>query len=342
MPKMTMAEAINSALREEMSRDERVFLIGEVIGDFGGTFTVTKGLIDEFGKKRVRDTPISEGAIIGAAVGSSMTGMRPVAEIMYADFITCCMDQVVNQAAKMRLMSGGKVKLPLVIRTAIGANTHGAQHAQCPEAWFMHTPGLKVVIPSTPYDAKGLLKTSIRDDNPVIFFEHKYLYGARPVTTGGKPLSSYDKLLENFTEVPEEEYTIPFGKADIKRRGKDITVVATSLMVHKSLSAASQLEMEGISIEIIDPRTLVPLDEETILTSVQKTGRLAIISEDHLRCGIGAEISAIVTEKAFDYLDIPIKRISSLDIPMPFAPKGEDYVVPNEERIYRELKGMIV
>jgi len=342
MPKMTMAKAVNSALREEMSRDETVFLLGEVIGKFGGTFTVTKGLFDEFGPERVKDAPISEAAIIGAAVGAAMTGSRPVAEIMYADFITCGMDQVVNQAAKIRLMSGGKAKLPLVIRTAIGANTHGAQHAQCPEAWFVHTPGLKVAIPSTPYDAKGLLKTAIRDDNPVIFFEHKYLYGAKPATTGGKPLSSYDdNLADAYSEIPDGEYLIPFGQAEIKRQGEDISVVATSLMVHKSLSVAERLKKEGVSIEIIDPRTLMPLDEETILASVRKTGRLAVISEDHLRCGIAAEIAAVISEKAFEYLDVPVKRISSLDVPMPFAPKGEDYVVPNEQRIYEELRGML-
>ena len=341
MAKMTMAKAINSALREEMLRDETVFLIGQAIGKFGGTFTVTAGLLDEFGPKRVKDTPISEAAIVGAAVGAAMTGSRPVAEIMYADFITCCMDQVVNQAAKMRLMSGGKVMLPLVIRAAIGANTHGAQHAQCPEAWFVHTPGLKVVIPSSPYDAKGLLKTAIRDNNPVLFFEHKYLYGARTSTTKGKPLSLYDEMVDTYSEVPEEEYLIPFGQAAIKCQGEDITVVATSLMVQKSLKVSERLKEKGISIEIIDPRTLVPLDEETILTSVRKTGRLAIVSEDHLRCGIGSEIAAIIAEKGFDYLDIPIKRISSLDVPMPFAPKGEDYVVPNEERIYWELKEMM-
>jgi pyruvate dehydrogenase E1 component beta subunit len=338
---MTMAKAINSALREEMSSDDRVFLLGELIGDFGGTFTVTKGLIEEFGSKRVVDTPISENAIVGAAVGAAMTGARPVAEIMYSDFITCAMDQVVNQAAKMRLMSGGKASVPLVIRAAIGANTHGAQHAQCPEAWFMHTPGLKVVIPSTPYDAKGLLKTAIRDNNPVLYFEHKYLYGAKPATTGGKALSSYDELVEKLADVPDEDYSIPFGVADIKRAGDDITVVATGLMVHKCLVVAERLSEEGISVEIVDPRTLVPLDEETILTSVRKTGRIAIASEDHTRCGVGAEIASMVTEKAFDYLDAPPLRISALDMPMPFAPKGEDYVVPNEERIYRQLRELV-
>lgn len=341
MSKVTMAGAINSALREEMTRDETVFLIGELIGKFGGTFTVTCGLQEEFGEKRVRDAPISEAAIIGAAVGAAMSGSRPVVEIMYADFITCGMDQVVNQAAKMRLMSGGKATLPLVIRAAIGANTHGAQHAQCPEAWFVHTPGLKVVIPSTPYDAKGLLKTAIRDDNPVLFFEHKYLYGAKPATTGGKPLSNYDSLVESYSEVPQEEFLIPFGQAVIRREGKDITVVATALMVHKALSAAKGLAKEGLSIEVIDPRTLVPLDEKTIIDSAKKTGRLAVVSEDHQRCGIATDISAIVAEKAFDYLDVPVKRISSLDTPMPFAPKGEDYVVPSEERIYKELKEMM-
>lgn len=332
----TIAEALREALREAMRSDKSVFLIGEDIGRFGGAFRVTMGLFDEFGEERVRDTPISEAGIIGAAVGAAMTGMRPVGEIQYADFLTCGMDQIVNQAAKMRLISGGQVKVPLVIRAPLGSTNRGAQHGQSVEAWFMHTPGLKVVVPSTPYDAKGLLLTAIRDDNPVMFFEHKYLYGSK--SPGGKADTAGEKIAEGFTPAPREEYVIPFGKADVKKRGRDVTVVATLLMVHKALAVASKLEKEGMSIEVIDPRTLVPLDEEVILESVKKTGRLAIVTEDCLRGGVGAEIAAIVSEKAFDYLDAPIKRVAALNTPIPFAPVAESYVIPNEDRIVQAIR----
>lgn len=332
----TIAEALREGLREEMKVDKTVFLIGEDIGRFGGAFRVTKGLIEEFGKERVRNTPISEAAIIGAAVGAAITGMRPVAEIQYADFLTCGMDQIVNQAAKMSLISGGQAKVSLVIRAPLGSTNRGAQHGQSVEAWFMHTPGLKVVVPSTPYDAKGLLITAIRDDNPVMFFEHKYLYGSK--SPGGKLETRGDEIAEGFTSAPREDYTIPFGRANVKKEGKDITIIATLLMVHKALAAAKELEKEGISIEVIDPRTLVPLDEKTILSSVRKTGRVIIVTEDCLRGGIGAEIAAIISEKAFDFLDAPIKRVAALNTPIPFAPVAEKYVIPNQDRIIKAVK----
>ncbi len=332
----TIAEALREALREGMRSDKTVFLIGEDIGQFGGAFGITRGLIEEFGKERVRNTPISEAAIIGAAVGAAMTGMRPIAEIQYADFLTCGMDQIVNQAAKMRLISGGQAKVPLVIRAPLGSTNRGAQHGQSVEAWFMHTPGLKVAVPSTPYDAKGLLLTAIREDNPVMFFEHKYLYGGR--SPGGKLETRGDEIAEGFTPAPRKEYMIPFGRADVKKKGRDVTIIATLLMVHKALAVAKKLEKEGISIEVIDPRTLVPLDEKTILSSVRKTGRVIIVTEDCLRGGIGAEVAAIISEKAFDFLDAPIKRVAALNTPIPFAPVAEKYVIPNQDRIIKAVK----
>jgi pyruvate/2-oxoglutarate/acetoin dehydrogenase E1 component len=322
MKKITYADAIREALREEMQRDKTVYLIGEDIGiegGWGGPFGVTKGLAEEFGHERVRDTPISESAIIGVAVGSAMTGMRPVAEVEYGDFVFCAMDQIVNQAAKMRYMSGGQVKVPMVLRVPTGATRRGAQHAQSPESFFIHVPGLKVAAPSTPYDAKGLLKTAIRDDNPVIFFEHKLLYGVKG-------------------DVPEEEYLIPFGQADVKREGDDVTVVAKLLMVHKSLVAAEELSKQGVSVEIIDPRTLVPLDKKKIISSVQKTGRVVIVEEDTKTGGWGAELAAIISEEAVDYLDAPIIRVSAFDTPIPASPPLEEYVIPDEKRIIKAIK----
>jgi len=337
MKKLTMAEAIREALREEMLRDERVFLIGEDIGiekGFGGPFGVTKGLSEEFGHERVRDTPISESAIIGVAIGAAMMGMRPVAEVQYGDFIFCAMDQVVNQAAKMRYMSGGQVKIPMVIRIPTGASGRGAQHAQSPEAFFTHVPGLKVAAPSSPYDAKGLLKTAIRDDNPVLFFEHKLLYGSKGYRSerGG---------VEVVSVVPEEEYLIPFGVADIKRKGNDVTIVTKLLMVYKSLIVARKLEEEGISVEVIDPRTLVPFDKESVINSVKKTGRLVIVEEDTKTGGWGAEVAAIIVEEAIDYLDAPVKRISTMDTPIP-PPPLESYIIPDEERIIKAVKELFV
>jgi pyruvate/2-oxoglutarate/acetoin dehydrogenase E1 component len=323
MREITYRQALQEALREEMQRDESVFLLGEDIAEFGGSYKVTAGLLDEFGPERVRNTPISEAAIIGAALGAALVGMRPVAELMYVDFSAIAMDQIVNQVAKVRYMFGGKAKASLVIRTQGGAGrSSAAQHAQSLEAWFMHIPGLKLVQPSTPYDAKGLLKTAIRDDNPVMFIEHKLLY----------PVQG---------PVPEEEYLIPFGQADIKRAGNDVTVVATSRIVHRALAAAERLAAEGIDVEIIDPRTLNPLDEATILNSVRKTQRLVIAYEAYERGGVGAEIAALVANKALDSLDAPIERVASLNTPMPFSPKLENYVVPSEERIIEGIKRVL-
>jgi len=332
MPAKKIVEALNQALREEMERDERVVLLGEDIAVFGGAYRVTEGLLEAFGENRVRDTPISETAIIGAAIGAAMTGLRPVAEIQFNDFLTCAMDQICNQAAKTRFMLGGQVSIPMVIRAPYGATGRAAQHSQSLEAWFMHTPGLKLVMPSTPYDAKGLLKTAIRDDNPVMFFEHKLLYGA--ASPGGKAKTAVDELDESFRPAPDEEYTIPLGEADIKRPGKDVTIFATGYMVHKALKAAARLAVEeNIDCEIIDPRSLVPLDGKTIIQSVQKTGRLVIASEDVLSCGVTAEISAIVAEHAFFYLDAPIKRVAVCDTPIPFAPVMEQAVIPQIDSI---------
>ena len=321
MREITYRDALNEALREEMKRDENIFLIGEDIGLYGGVFRVTNGLIGEFGERRVRQTPISESAIIGTAIGAALTGLRPVAEIMYIDFTTVAMDQIVNQAAKLRFMSGGRIKLPLVIRTQGGTGTgEAAQHTQSLEAWFMHVPGLKVVMPSAPYDVKGLLKTAIRDDSPVIFIEHKLLYPQKGT-------------------VPEEEYVIPFGKADTKRDGEDLTVVATSHMVHKVLEAA-ELVSEEISIEVIDPRTLVPLDIEKIIESIKKTGKLLVVHEACTTGGIGAEIVRQVVEKAFDFLDVPPRVLGGLDIPIPYSPPLEKRSVPQKEDIIRVVREM--
>jgi len=324
MREISYRDALREALREEMQRDPTVFLLGEDIGRYwGGAFKVTKGLAEEFGDERVRDTPISESAIIGAAVGAAITGMRPVAEIMFGDLTTLAMDQIVNQAAKIRYMFGGQAKVPLVIRTPFGGGVNiAAHHSQCLEALFMHIPGLQVAVPSTPYDAKGLLKTAIRNDNPVIFCEHKLLY---PITG----------------PVPEEEYTLPFGEANIKREGSDVTIIATLYMVHKALNAAEKLEEEGISAEVVDPRTLVPLDKETIINSVKKTGRVVIVTEDCRTAGVSAEIAAIIAEEALDYLDAPIRRVANPDVPIPFSPPLESYVIPDEKRIIEAVKEVV-
>ena len=324
MRKITYREALREALREEMRRDSTVFLLGEDIGRYwGGAFKVTEGLAEEFGDERVKDTPISESAIIGTAVGAAITGMRPVAEIMFGDLTALAMDQIANQAAKIRYMFGGQASCPLVIRTPFGAGVNiASHHSQSLEAWFMHVPGLYVAVPSTPYDAKGLLKTAIRGDNPVFFCEHKLLY---PVED----------------EVPEEEYNIPFGVADIKREGADVTIVATLYMVHKALNAAKQLEKEGVDAEVVDPRTLTPLDKQAIIRSVKKTGRLVIVSEDCKTAGVSAEIAAMVTEEAIDYLDAPIKRVAEPDTPIPFSPPLEQYVIPDEKAIMKAVKKVV-
>ena len=334
---MYIVEALREAIREEMRRDETVFCIGEDIGiegGFGGAFTVTLDLWKEFGHERILDTPISELGLTGVAVGAALMGMRPIADVQYCDFLFCAMDQLVNEAAKMRYMSGGKLKVPMVMRAPVGATTRGAQHAQSVESYFVHVPGLKVACPSTAYDAKGLLKTAIRDDNPVLFFEHKLLYGSRGVRKekGG---------LDVQGEVPDEEYLIPFGVADVKREGKDVTVIATLKMVYEAMAAAEILNKEGISIEVIDPRTLVPLDKEAILKSVQKTGKLVIAHEDNLTGGWGGEIAAIVADEGFNYLDAPIKRVCAPDTPVPFAPVMEKFYVPDAEDIIRAIREIV-
>ena len=317
---ITFAQAIKEALAEEMRRDERVFIIGEDVAEAGTPFKVLSGLVQEFGTNRVIDSPISEAGITGVSVGAAMTGMRPVVDIMFGDFITLTMDQMVNQAAKIHYMSGGKLKVPMVMRTTLGATRRSAaQHSQSLHAWFSHIPGLKVVVPSTPYDAKGLLKSAIRDDNPVVFFEDKMMYQLRG-------------------PVPEEEYTIPLGVADIKRAGKDISLVATSSMVQVSLSAAETLESAGISAEVIDVRTTVPLDKPTLIDSARKTSRVIVIDEGYQSYGVTAEIASVIADGAFYYLDAPVKRMGAMDVPVPFAPVLEDQTVPTPEAVAEMAK----
>lgn len=323
MPQVTFVESIRITLREEMQRDSSIMIIGEDIGRYGGIFGVTKGLLEEFGPYRVRSTPISESAIIGSALGAAMTGIKTIAEIMYIDFTTCAMDQIVNQVAKIRYMSGGKVKIPLVIRTQEGGGRgNAAQHSQSLEALFFHIPGLKIVTPSTPYDARGLLKSSIRDNNPVIFIEHKLLYATKG-------------------SIPEEEYFIPLGQADIKKPGKDVTLITFSYMVLKALKASQQLEKEGIDVEVIDLRTLYPLDLETILQSVRKTNRALIVHEGCRRNGVGAEIACRIQEEAFDYLDAPVERVAAMDVPIPYSEPLEKEVIPDEDDIIQGVKKLL-
>lgn len=320
MPNMTFAQALNDAHKVEMERDPNIYVAGEDVGIYGGIFGVTAGLLDQFGEKRVKDTPITESAIIGTAVGAATVGLRPVIELMFVDFIGVALDQLYNQAGKMKYMFGGKAKIPMVMRTACGAGIGAAaQHSQCLEALFMHLPGLKVVMPSTPYDAKGLLIEAIRDDNPVVFLEHKMLYAMEG-------------------EVPEGDYTIAFGQADIKREGKDVTVVATANMVHTALGAAEKLAADGISLEVVDPRTLYPLDMETIITSVKKTHRLVILHEEVKFAGSGAEIAAQVAEDAFDYLDAPILRVAAPFCPVPFSAPLEKAFIPSEQQLIDAVK----
>ncbi|MBL26468.1 MAG: dehydrogenase [Rhodospirillaceae bacterium] len=321
---ISFVEALNEALHQEMGRDDSVFMMGEDVGATGGIFQVSKGLMDKYGRERVRDTPISEATFVGCGVGAAIAGMRPVVEIQIFDFVALTMDMLVNQAAKFRFMLGGKPTVPLVIRGPQGGGIRlAAQHSQSLEAWFAHVPGLVVVAPSTPYDAKGLLVAAIRDDNPVIFLEQKLLYLGQP------------------GPVPEELYAIPLGKADVKREGKDVTVVATSSMVPRALAAAGLLEREGISVEVVDPRTIHPLDEETILASVKKTNRLVIAHEAWRRGGIGAEIASIVMEKAFDWLDAPIARVGATDNPMPYNDALERHTIPSQERIVEAIRGVL-
>ncbi len=334
MKQLTIAEAIREALREEMRRDPDVFLIGLDIGieqGYGGPFGVTKGLSEEFGHDRIIDTPISETAVIGAAVGAAMMGMRPVAEVQYGDFAFVAMDQVANEAAKLRYMSGGQVKVPMVLRLPVGDTGRGAQHAQSMEAFFLHVPELRLVTPSTPYDAKGLMKTSIRCDGPVLFFEHKLLYGT-------KGYRSERQAIPVTGAVPEEEYFIPFGEAAIRKEGKDVTILSKLLMVYRSMAAAEELQKAGISAEVIDPRTLIPFDKKTLIASVKKTGRLVIVEEDTKTGGWGAEIAAVVSEEAIEFLDAPVKRVSTLDLPIPASPPLEEFIIPNERKIVQAVK----
>lgn len=322
MREITYAQAINEALLYNLEKDERVFLMGEDIGKYGGIFQVTAGLLDRFGPERIIDTPISESGFVGAAIGAAMTGMRPVVEIMFIDFTTVAMDMIINQMAKIHYMFGGRGKVPMVLRTDIGAGRGAAaQHSQSFHAIFMHIPGLIVVAPSTPSDAKGLMNTAIQDENPVIFVEHKKLYATKG-------------------PVPEEYYTVPFGKADIKRPGKDMTIVATHAMVGRSMSVAEEFAKEGIEIEIIDPRTLKPLDHESILESVSKTGRLIVADEGQVTCGVTSEVSAIVAEEAIEYLEAPIIRVGSPDTPVPFSPPLEKIYIPDEEDVREAVNKM--
>jgi pyruvate dehydrogenase E1 component beta subunit len=314
---ITMSEAINEAIREEMGRDENVVLWGEDVGAAGGVFKVTKGILDRFGPERVFDTPISEAGIVGLAVGAAMTGLRPVVEVMFGDFLTLAMDQLVNQAAKIHYMSGGTFRVPMVVRTTLGAGRRtAAQHSQSLHAWVAHIPGLKVVLPSSPYDAKGLLKTAIRDNNPVVFFEDKISYQRKgPVPD------------------PDQDYTISFGQADVKREGSDLTIIATSSMVHMALTAASKLSEDGIQAEVIDPRTLVPLDSQTLIDSVKKTSRCIVVDQGYQSFGVTAEIAALVAEQAFYALDVPVRRLGAVDVPIPFSPSLEDLTIPTVESI---------
>jgi acetoin:2,6-dichlorophenolindophenol oxidoreductase subunit beta len=320
MPELTYREAVREAMSEAMRRDDDVFIMGEDIAEMGGSMGVTQGMLEEFGPERVRNTPISEMAIVGAGVGAAMSGMRPIVEIMYQDFTTLAMEQLVSQAAKHRYMSGGQIKVPLTVRTQGGAGwSPGAQHAQQLEAWFVHVPGLKVVFPSTPVDARGLLWQAIYDDNPVMFFEHRTLYGIKG-------------------EVPDDIDGIELGKARVHREGDDVTVVATGRLVHEALAAADEAEEDGISVEVVDPRTLLPLDEETIVESVKKTTRCVVAHEAVVRMGFGAEVTAVVQEKAFDFLDAPIERVGAKFVPIPFAPVMEEFVVPHKADVLAAIK----
>ncbi len=317
---LTFAQAIREALAEEMRRDSRVCIFGEDVAEAGTPFKVLSGLVEEFGRERVMDTPISEAGFTGMGVGAAMTGLRPVVDIMFGDFLTLTMDQLVNQAAKVHYMSGGTWKVPMVLRTTLGATRRSAaQHSQSLHAWLSHVPGLKVVMPSTPYDAKGLLKTAIRDENPVVFFEDKMMYKQRG-------------------PVPEEEYTIPFGAADVKRKGEDITIVATSSMVQVALGAAELLEKIGVGAEVIDPRTTWPLDEKTLIESAKKTSRAMVVDEGYGRYGVTGEIASIIAEGAFYNLEAPVKRMGALHVPIPFSPPLEDVTVPTEQKVFEAAR----
>jgi pyruvate/2-oxoglutarate/acetoin dehydrogenase E1 component len=323
MREITYAEALREALREEMIRNPDVILLGEEIGVFGGAYKITRGLLEEFGPERVRDTPISEIAIAGTAIGLALTGFKPVAEIMYMDFLPICLDQLATQAAKIHFMSGGQLKVPMVLRTQYSlGRQHGSQHSQFFPSWFFQVPGLKVVLPGTPYDAKGLLKSAIRDENPVLFVESGVLYRTKG-------------------EVPEGEYTIPLGKAEVMRKGDDVTIVGVSRMVGEAMSAARKLEEGGVSAEVIDIRTLQPLDLETVVDSVKRTSRLIVACDDVKAGGVGSEISAAVLESGFDYLDAPILRVACPEMPIPFSPTLEQMYMPNAEKIVEAAQQIV-
>jgi pyruvate dehydrogenase E1 component beta subunit len=312
---LTIAQAVNEALAEELRRDPTVFVIGEDVAEAGHPFKVLAGLVDEFGPERVLDSPISEAGIAGLGLGAAMTGMRPVVDIMFGDFLTLVMDQVVNQAAKIHYMSGGSLRAPLTIRTTLGATRRSAaQHSQSLHAWVAHVPGLKVCLPSTPADAKGLLKAAIRDDNPVVVFEDKMMYTVKGL-------------------VPDGDHVVPLGVADVKREGDDVTVVATSSMVHVALDAADELERDGVSVEVVDPRVIAPLDRETLVTSARKTGRVIVVDEGHRSYGASAELAALIAEEAFWHLDAPVVRLAAMDVPIPFSPVLEDETVPTPDRV---------
>jgi acetoin:2,6-dichlorophenolindophenol oxidoreductase subunit beta len=321
MRELTFSEAIREAMCEEMRSDPNVFLMGEDVGIFNGVWGVSNGMLDEFGPERIRDTAISEIAIIGSALGAAMSGMRPIAEIMFGDFLMCAGDQLVNQVAKARFMSGGKANVPLTIRVTSGApGSAAAQHSQSPESWFMNVPGLKIVVPATPADAKGLLKTALRGQDPVLFFEHKMLYGLKG-------------------PVPEDtEFSVPFGQASILRPGKDVTIIGVGIMVQKALKAAEKLAAEGIDAEVIDPRTLVPLDAQSLIDSAAKTGRVVIAHEAHVRSGPGAEIAAVLAERAVEYLDGPILRVGAKNVPLPYSPELEQSVLPDVDDVVKAVK----
>lgn len=329
---LSIADALRTAIIEEMHRDEKVFCLGEdvdIVGGMGGAFTVTRGLTEIFGSDRIINTPISEILISGAAVGAAMMGMRPVADLQYGDFLFCMMDQLVNQAAKMCYMSGGKVHVPMVMRAPCGATKRGAQHAQSLEGFFTRVPGLKVICPSTAYDAKGLLKQAIRDDNPVLVFEHKLLYGGK---------RKEDNSINPVGEVPDEDYVIPFGSAAIRRKGQHITIVANLLMSYRAQEAAEIAAKEGIECEVIDPRTLVPFDYDTVVKSLEKTGKLMIVHEDTYSNGWGAQLSSYIAENHIMLLDSPIVRIATPDVSIPFSPPLEAFVIPSRERILEEIR----
>jgi pyruvate/2-oxoglutarate/acetoin dehydrogenase E1 component len=320
---LTFAQAVNEALAEELRRDPTVFLIGEDVAEAGHPFKVLTGLVEEFGRERILDSPISEAGIAGLGLGAAMTGMRPVVDIMFGDFLTLIMDQVVNQAAKIHYMSGGRLTAPLTIRTTLGATRRsGAQHSQSLHAWVAHVPGLKVALPATPYDAKGLIKSAIRDDNPTILFEDKMMYATKGI-------------------VPKEEYVVPFGVAEVKREGDDLTLIATSSMVHVALEAAELLEDHDVHAEVVDPRTLAPLDRETLIASARKTGRVIVLDEGYQSYGASAELAAVVAEGAFWHLDAPVRRMGAMDVPIPFSPVLEDETVPTPDRVVENALSLI-